>query len=240
MPSHFPADRLSAKLPSMKMPTLAVLLLLITTVSALHAADAPATQPFKLPAPDAEGWVHPFNGKNLDGWWGDMNLYKAVDGEIVGKTETGIKANEFLKSRFELGDFKLVLQIKLVPNGANSGVQFRSQPQGGNEMKGYQADSGAGWWGKLYEESGRGLLTKEDREGFLKKEEYNTYEIIAVGDKIRTALNGNICVDIDDPKGDKKGLLGLQVHAGGPTEVHFKDIKIQLDPKDSKFTTVKE
>ena len=105
-------------------------------------------------------------------------------------------------------------------------------------MKGYQADAGAGWWGKLYEESGRGLLTKEDREEFVKKEEYNTYEVIAVGDKIRTAINGHVCVDIDDPKGDKKGLLGFQVHAGGPTEVRFKDIKLQLDPKDAKFTTV--
>ena len=60
----------------MKMPTLAALLLILALVPALRSADAPADQPaYKLPAPDTEGWVHPFNGKDLDGWWGDMNLY---------------------------------------------------------------------------------------------------------------------------------------------------------------------
>ena len=37
-------------------------------------------------------------------------------------------------------------------------------------MQGPQADIGAGWWGKLYEESGRGLLAKEGGEKFVKPE----------------------------------------------------------------------
>ncbi len=216
---------------------------LLAIVPAPLFADAPATQPataYKLPAPDADGWVHPVNARDLEGWYGDTTLFHNEDGQIVGKTSTGIKQNEFLKSRFELGDFRLVVQIKLVPNSANSGIQFRSQEYKGNEMKGYQADAGAGWWGKLYEESGRGLLTKESGEKWLKPEDWNTYEVVAVGDKIRTAINGHVCVDIDDPKGDKRGLLGLQVHAGGPTEVRFKDLKLQIDPKDAKFSTVEE
>ena len=32
-------------------------------------------------------------------------------------------------------------------------------------MKGYQADVGPGWWGKLYEENGRGLLWDEVGRG---------------------------------------------------------------------------
>ena len=31
------------------------------------------------------------------------------------------------------------------------------------EAQGYQADIGQGWWGKLYHESGRGLLDKNER-----------------------------------------------------------------------------
>ena len=54
-------------------------------------------------------------------------------------------------------NFKLTLKVKLTPNAANSGIQFRSEPLPDGEMKGPQADIGAGWWGKLYEESGRGL-----------------------------------------------------------------------------------
>ena len=44
-----------------------------------------------------------------------------------------------------VGDFRLTLQMKLVPNKENSGIQFRSQPFKGHEMKGYQAALGAGW-----------------------------------------------------------------------------------------------
>jgi len=77
-----------------------------------------------------------------------MTLFTVKDGEIVGKTDTGIKQNEFLKSRLSVGDFRLVCKIKLVPNEANSGIQFRSVPHNGNEMAGSQADAGKGWWGK--------------------------------------------------------------------------------------------
>ena len=66
--------------------------------------------------------------------------------------------NEFLKSKAAFDDFRLALKIKLVPNKENSGVQFRSERFGDYEMKGPQADAGAGWWGKLYEENGRAII----------------------------------------------------------------------------------
>lgn len=212
------------------------LLLCLTTF--IRAEDSKPK--FELPKPDADGKISIFNGKDLTGWYGDTDLFKVDNGEIVGKTEKGIKQNEFLKSQFELGDFRLVLQIKLVPNAANSGIQFRSVVHNGNEMKGYQADAGAGWWGKLYEESGRGLLVKEGGEQWLNKEDWNTYEVVAVGHKILTAINGHKCVDLEDTnEGALSGMFGLQVHAGGPTEVRFKDLKLELNPK-AELTTLKK
>ncbi len=98
-------------------------------------------------------------------------------------------------------------------------------------MRGCQADMGAGWWGKLYEESARGLLWDKGGDRFVKAEDWNTYEILAVGSKIRTALNGNLCVDLDDPKVARNGVIAVQVHSGGPTEVRFKDFQLELNPK---------
>ncbi|HEX4589018.1 MAG TPA: PVC-type heme-binding CxxCH protein, partial [Gemmataceae bacterium] len=95
-----------------------------------------------------------FNGKDLTGWIGDPKLWSVENGEIVGKSP-GIKHNQFLVSDLVATDFKLSLKIKLVPNEGNSGVQFRSEPLPDGEMRGPQADAGAGWWGKLYEESAR-------------------------------------------------------------------------------------
>ncbi len=202
-------------------------------------AVAPEDEKFVLPKPGPDGCTEIFNGKDLTGWYGDAEIWSVDKGEIVGKTEKGIKQNTFLKSKFEVGDFRLVVQMKLVPAGANSGIQFRSIPWKGYEMKGYQADAGQGWWGKIYEESGRGLLAKEGGEKFLKKEEWNTYEIVAVGHTILIAINGNQCAELVDAEGALTGIFGLQVHSGGPTEVRFKDLKLELKPK-LELTTVKK
>src|SRR5688572_6444251 len=172
-----------------------------------------------------------FNGKDLTGWSStDMSVWSVENGEIIGKSATGLKKNNFLASALTAGDFRLTLKIKLVPNSANSGIQFRSEVADG-DAKGYQADAGKGWWGKLYEEHGRALLWKEPGDQYVKENDWNTYEIVAVGDRILTALNGNKCVDLTDPEGARQGVFALQVHSGGPTEVRFKDLKLELNPK---------
>jgi hypothetical protein len=103
-------------------------------------------------------------------------------------------------------------------------------------MKGPQADMGAGWWGKLYEENGRALLWNKPGDACVKENEWNTYEILAVGSKIRTAINGRLCVDLDDPLISRRGIIGLQVHSGGPLEVRFKDLQLELNPKPELVT----
>jgi hypothetical protein len=147
-----------------------------------------------------------------------------------------LKHNEFLKSKASFEDFRLVVKIKLTPNKENSGIQFHSEPFGQYEMKGLQADAGAGWWGKLYEENGRALLWDKSGESCVKADDWNTYEIVAVGNKVRTAINGIRCVDVDDPKISHRGILGLQMHAGGPMEVRFKDFQLELNPKFELLT----
>lgn len=168
-----------------------------------------------------------FNGRDLTGWEGDPKLWAVEDGEIVGKT-AGLARNEFLRSDLAAADFRLTLKVKLLKNEGNSGVQFRSVALPDGEMKGYQADIGPGWWGKLYEENGRGLLWPKSGEAHLKSGEWNDYEVSAVGMKIVTKINGQTCVDLDDPDGMRRGVFGLQLHSGGPTEVRYKDIKLEV------------
>jgi putative membrane-bound dehydrogenase-like protein len=179
-----------------------------------------------------------FNGKDLMNWDGNPEVWRVENGEIVGESKTGLKHNEFLKSQFVLDDFRLILQMKLTPNTANSGIQFRSEPFEAYEMKGCQADAGEGWWGKLYEENGRTLLSTKPGDAYVKTNDWNTYEILAVGSKIRTAINGQLCTDLDDPLVARRGITGLQVHSGGPTEVRFKNLQLELKPK-FELTTFK-
>ena len=168
-----------------------------------------------------------FNGRDLAGWQGDAKLWSVENGEIVGKT-AGLDRNEFLRSDLAAADFTLTLQVKLVKNQGNSGIQFRSAALPDGEMKGDQADVGEGWWGKLYEENGRGLLWKESGEAHVKLGEWNTYEVSAIGTKVTTKINGKLCVDLDDSAGARRGIFALQLHSGGPTEVRFKEIRLQV------------
>ncbi len=173
-----------------------------------------------------------FNGRDLAGWDGDPKLWKVEDGEIVGKT-AGLGHNAFLRSDFSLADFRLTVQVKLVNNEGNSGIQFRSEPLPGGEVKGYQADVGVGWWGKVYEENGRALLWDKSGEAFVKPGEWNTYEIVAIGSKVRTSINGRPCAELDDPAGARRGIVAFQLHSGGPTEVRYKDFKLELLPEST-------
>ncbi len=170
-----------------------------------------------------------FNGRDLSGWRGS-DAWSVEDGEIVGRTE-GLPNNEFLKSELLLSNFRLTIEVKLVGNEGNSGVQFRSREVEGGDVAGYQADIGAGWWGKLYEEHGRALLWDRSGEAAVRSGEWNTYEILAVGSRLRTAINGRLCVDLDDPAGAREGILALQLHSGGATEVRFRDLRLELEPE---------
>jgi putative heme-binding domain-containing protein len=187
-----------------------------------------------------------FNGKDLTGWEGDPAIWSVENGELVGKGT--LKKNAFLFSKLEVSDFRLTFEVKITGTGGfiNSGFQVRSVPHGGHEAKGPQCDIGPGWWGKLYEESARGLLfppkgQKFDGDKFVKPyPEWNVYEIVAVGSKLRTAINGNLCTDLDDEKLAKSGRFAPQVHDGGKdVEVRFRNFKLELNP-EFKLMTVKE
>jgi len=127
------------------------------------------------------GEIKPFNGKDLSGWEGNMELWSVQDGAITGKTPADpanpaksiLKHNTFLVWRGgTVGDFELTLQYRLV--AGNSGIQYRSKelPKGefGPIISGYQADFEAGpkYSGILYEEKGRGILALRGKKTTIK------------------------------------------------------------------------
>ncbi len=167
-----------------------------------------------------------FNGTDLAGWSRSKSLWSVEDGEIVGRSD-GLKQNEWLVSDLAAEDFRLSMEVKLVENVGNSGVQFRSQADDGT-VSGYQADIGDQWWGKLYEEHGRQLLWDRSGDEHVRSGDWNRYVIEARGSQIRTFLNGQPCVDLDDPEGARRGIFALQLHSGGPMEVRFRDLKLEV------------
>ena len=168
-----------------------------------------------------------FNGNDLSGWSGAKELWSVENEEIVGRS-SGLKRNEWIVSDLVVQDFRFKVEVKLVDDAGNSGIQFRSRSEDG-EVSGYQADVGKGWWGKLYEEHGRGLLGELAAGGdSVLAGEWNQYEIVAQGDHIQTFINGEPCIDLRDPEGAKRGIIALQLHSGGPTEIRFRNLRLEV------------
>jgi hypothetical protein len=198
-----------------------------------------------------------FDGKTLRGWEGDTaKTWRVEEGAIAGGSLTeAVPRNEFLTTTRAYANFILRLKFKLVGTEGfiNGGVQFRSQrppspsasatqapssakPVPPNEMIGYQADLGEGYWGSLYDESRRNkILAQADAtqvKEALRPNDWNDYEIRAEGSRIRLFLNGRQTVDYTEPDAaiPQSGLIGLQIHGGGKAKVFFKDITIQELP----------
>jgi hypothetical protein len=205
---------------------------IVASAGVAFSADEPA-------AKAEEGFVPLFDGKSLAGWEGNLQLWKTEDGMIVGDS-AGIKHNEFLATTKSYGDFELRLEFRLRRGEGNSGVQFRSQRvPTSTEVSGYQADVGEKYWGCLYDESRRNKILVQappELEKKLKKDDWNNYVIRAEGDHIVLKLNGETTVDYRelDDKIARSGIIALQVHAGGPLRVEFRQLRIRELAKAAK------
>lgn len=177
----------------------------------------------------AAGFVPLFNGSDLTGWDGDPRLWGVGSGSIVGSTDgRPLKANSFLVSEREYGDFVLRFEVKL--RNGNSGMQFRSERAGGWTVRGYQADFAFGkGWGNLHGEGlPRGLILDgwQDRAEHVVGAGWNRIEIYCEGYRIRIRVNGTVTNDVLDP-GALTGVLAMQLHRGEPMRVEFRNIRIR-------------
>jgi hypothetical protein len=222
--------------PGARVPAGVGVFLLAVVLAGFVAATRSRGAEEPPPKAAEEGFTSLFDGKSLDGWEGDRDLWKVEDSMIVGDTAAGIKRNEFLATRKRYGDFELRLEFRLRRGEGNSGVQFRSKRvEGSSEVSGYQADIGEKYWGCLYDESRRNKILVQappDLDKALHKEGWNNYVIVAQGKHIMLRLNGVTTVDYDeeDEAIDGAGIIALQVHAGGPLRVEFRNLRIRELP----------
>ncbi|NUQ63247.1 MAG: DUF1080 domain-containing protein [Pirellulales bacterium] len=184
---------------------------------------------------DEAGFVLLFDGKSFQGWQGNQDVFRIDGGAIIGGSlEKPVPRNEFLTTAREYGDFELRLKFKVLGEGANAGVQIRSQRvPNHHEMIGYQADLGEGWWGCLYDESRRRKVLagppKDQRSKIIRRDDWNEYVIRAEGKRIQLWINGQPTVDYTEPDDSipQRGLIGLQIHGGPPSEARYKEIRIK-------------
>lgn len=194
-----------------------------------------------------------FNGKDLEGWEGDVRLWRVEDGVLIGETDQvarKIEKNSFLRWKGgPVADFTLTYEARVIGDN-NSGVMYRAGDREGAEwgMAGYQMDLHAqqDYLGMLYDEGGRGILCLRGRKVVVgadgmprvsgelpvpevKLGEWNRYRIEARGHVLRHFVNDRLAaevVDQDETARDSSGALGLQVHRGESMKVEFRSIEL--------------
>jgi hypothetical protein len=213
--------------PAIRQRTVSIIAL--AALCSIGVKGLAAAQPVAAPI-DFDDSVSLFNGKDLTGWEGETQLWSARDGMIVGKSP-GIKYNTFLATTKEYQDFELKLSFRLVGGAGNSGVQIRSARRPNSpQVVGYQADIGEKHWGSLYDEARRDKFLLDARQdGTTKEDGWNDYVIRCQGDHFELTLNGVKTVDYHEADASipRSGIIALQVHAGAPMEIQFKDIRIR-------------
>jgi hypothetical protein len=178
----------------------------------------------------------------------------AITGETTKEKPT--KGNTFIIWRKgQPSDFELRFEFRMV--GGNSGVQYRSfelEKVGKWVCGGYQYDMDAAdqWTGGIYAERDRGIVCirgqktvlgddhkpkvvgsvgdKDELKKLIKKEDWNEGRIVAKGFRFVQSLNGTVACEMTDEDKEmrrKDGIIALQLHAGAPMKVQFRNIRLK-------------
>lgn len=207
---------------------------------------------FSIPGFSQE-WTALFNGKDFTGWkqLNGKAKYAVEDGVVVGTTVRGTP-NSFMATEKMYGDFILELEFWVDPE-MNSGIQIRSNSLPGykdGRVHGYQVEidpSERAWSGGIYDEARRGWLYPLDQNPVgrtaFKNNQWNHYRVEAIGNSIRTWVNGVPCADLIDDV-TSEGFIALQVHSIRDSDpegkqIRWKNIFIQTENlKPSPWTDI--
>ncbi len=220
----------------------------VSVTSPIVRADEPRFRPI-FDGKTLNGW------RGDENFWRVEN--GALVGEST--PDNPCKKNTFLVwDQGEVDDFELKLKFRISGSPqANSGIQFRGIQREDGHVIGYQADidKAGRWVGALYDEAtGRGVLAKRgqstlineqgEREteeflaadelfSFVKQDDWNEYRITARGADMTLEINGHRMSQVTDHQAahqDLIGLLALQLHAGPPMKIEFKEIELKRFP----------
>ena len=180
-----------------------------------------------------------FDGVTLKRWSGDLAIWSVKDGAIHGISEKG---NQLLLSDSDYSDFRLILKSRLLSESNHLGVCFwgdRASDWGYGQCILVIPPTGHFW----DYHPGKGVPPYDKvAEPNFDPHAWHETEILAhlKTGSVHVSVNGVELTRYTDenPTRLKKGPIGLQIHSGA-SEVEYKDLEIETDPKDDRLITVK-
>jgi hypothetical protein len=190
---------------------------------ALAQAQAQAQANTLTTAEKAAGWQLLFNGKTLAGWEALPTSVPTANGDWIvsdGDIVCPGTTPGWLATTAIFSDYRLRLQFR-GGEKVNSGVFLHSQRQGQPHITGYELQI----WD--YQPAGynTGSLVKTVKAPPTKilADQWNDYDITAIGDHYVIVLNGKTLLDTHD-SAHLSGLIGFQCQKDN--KIEFRDIRV--------------
>ena len=151
-----------------------------------------------------------------------------IDFKIIGGN-SGIQYRSFKKAGNQDGWRIGGYQADFESGDTYSGICYGEAFRGILSLRGKKTTLSLGANGKLQKKSETFGDTNEIGKA-VKKKEWNSYRIVADGFHFTHYINGvktTELIDNDEKNRRSDGLLALQLHAGPPMNVQFKNIKVK-------------
>lgn len=166
-----------------------------------------------------------------DGEVGDFELtfrYKFAAGSTSGNSGVQYRSKLVDPAKFVVSGYQADFEV----GPKFSGILYEEKARGILALRGQAVKITTGAAPNKPKIEVTGEDGKSDEiQASIKLGEWNEYRIVAKGGHLQHFINGHKTVDVMDEtaEGAKKGILALQLHAGPPMQVQFKDIVLKQD-----------
>jgi hypothetical protein len=191
-----------------------------------------------------DGFKPVFNGRDFDGWAGEIDNYEVVDGAIRCKPRKG--GNIYHKE--DLSDFAARFEFKLPPGG-NNGLCIRYPGTGNTAYDGmcecqvlddhYETATNSRIDPRQAHGSAYGMVAAQ--RGYQRPiGEWNFQEVTVVGPTIKVELNGFVILDADLGKVDMAAVMANSAHPGKDRTHGFFGFAGHNDPVEFRNIAIRQ
>jgi type 1 glutamine amidotransferase len=152
---------------------------------------------------------------------------------VGGNSGIQYRSFELPKQKWVVGGYQADIDSGDTYSGINYGEQFRGILAG----RGQKTVIKRGDDDKVKVEAVGSVGESKEIQSKIKKEDWNSYHVTAKGFTFEHRINGvvtSICTDEDKKMRRSSGILALQLHAGPPMKVQFRNIRLKRTKLEDK------
>ena len=201
---------------------------LLTRRSAGPLPEHPDAGPVAVVQSAPADFTEMFNGRDLEGWDFDPEVWTIRDGVISGRQKRTGSGRALFWRDSDVADFELRFRFRL--KWGNSGVAYRSTRLANFDVGGYEFEiytNKSGNLANVGSDRERRRLHRAADSAEPIDSEWHEGVIIANGARLINMLDGKTLCDVEDtdPAAPRTGVIAFGMSTG--TAIEFKDLRLK-------------